>query len=60
MLIPSPTSGRGFRNGPVLLSVNGSVCLYFSAVMAELFDMPSSNLTQRLIKGGCWSHLKYD
>ncbi len=49
MVVPSRVSGRGYKIGPVCLSVCPSVCQLFSALTGEPFDVRTQNLIQGCI-----------
>ncbi len=46
IIIPSRVSGRGYKIGPVCVSVCLSVCLSVTTLKAEPFDAVTQNLVE--------------
>ncbi len=57
-LIPSRVSGRGYKIGPVCLSVCVCVCASVSSLTAEPFDVRTRNLVQALTLTISWMSSK--
>ncbi len=45
-IVPSRVSGRGYKIGPVCVSVRLSVCLSVTTLTAEPFDAVTQNLVE--------------